>query len=633
MKRLFAVLIACIFLCSAAMAEGGSKPADDGVKALLAAGEEILYVRNDGIDARNEQGEFQPIISCGEIHKALYSGDRIYVNSEKERSRIFAYDLSGEKAAEYPLAIDGVLYDYAVTGPYLGYVYEEKQQRRTHLAVMNIQTGKVKEYDQVLNPMAVAADGDYLMVSCDILENVKTGLVLLDLRDDELTIAAERPPYGGKMHLNISEDVCYVTDQTDVYKISWSEQTSQTVRLPLSNDSKAFCIAGGVLYGYPDENGGVSRLSLNDLQTSTLVVAGYSAEHLQDNPGIAKTVSLLQEKYGTQVVFRFYSSIDDMILALMSGEPIDLLLLTNFHYANFVKADVLLDLNDLPQIQEKRESGMYSDWYFTLTGERDRLSMLPIGYVGCSLWEADANLLEQLKLELPGDNWTWDDFLTLAKQCGEKDISIMTDEHSQYYSTPSVINYINTYVDVFARTADFDTDEFRTMCEVWNTCLEEGLVSDASLNKKNLLSEADFSPAFFGSDAQVVLLYPPMIAEKRVVDAEAALIGISRNSKQQDLALEFLLTYLSPEAQTGTYLPDPLIFSDYSWYAEHYPDAMTKEQFDFYQEVLSMASLRDEMIPIRHTVNKCLTQYFTHEISLDDALREIGQRVSMMLFE
>ena len=632
MKRFFSVLIACIFLCSAAMAEGGSKPADDGVKALLAAGEEILYVRNDEIDARNEQGDFQPIISCGEIHKALYSGDRIYVNSDKERSRIFAYDLSGEKVAEYPLAIDGVLYDYAVTGPYLGYVYEEKQQNRTHLAVLNTQTGKVKEYDQVLNPMAVAADGDYLMVSCDILEYAKTGLVLLDLRDDELTIAAEKPPQG-KMHLNISEDVCYVTDQTDIYKISWSEQTSQTVRLPLSNGSTAFCIAGDVLYEYPDENGGVSRLSLNDLQTSTLVVAGYSAEHLQSDPTIAKTVSLFQEQHGTQVVFRFYSSIDDMILALMSGEPIDLLLLTGFHYANFVKADVLLDLNELPQIQEMRESGIYSDWYFTLTGEQDRLSMLPIGYAGCDLWEADVNLLEQLNLELPPETWTWDDFLTLAKQCGEKDISIMDDGHNQYYSTPSVINYINTYVDVFERTADFDTDEFRTMCEVWNTCLEEGLVSDASLNKKNLLSGAYFCPGSFGSDSQAVLLYPPMIAEKRVVDVEVGLIGINRNSKQQDLALEFLLTYLSPEAQTGEYLPDPLIFSDYSWYAERYPGEMTKEQFDFYQEVLSMASPRDEMVPIRHAVNECLTRYFTHEVTFDEALQEIQQRVGMRLYE
>lgn len=632
MKRLFAIIIACIFLCSAAIAEGGSKPADDGVKALLAAEKEILYVRNDGIYARNEQGDFQTRISCDEVHKTLSSGDRIYVNAEENRSRILAYDVSGKKTAEYPLSIDGLLLDYAVTGSYLSYVYEENQQNRTRLAVLNTKTGTVKEYNQLINPRTVAADGDYLIVSCDTVEDVITALVLIDLRDDELTIAAENPPYG-ELHLNIFEDTCYVTDTKDIYKISWNEQTSQTTRLPLSNSSEAFCIAGDMLYEYHAENGEVSKLSLNDLQISTLTIAGYGTETLQDDPGITKTVSLFQNQYGAQVVLRFYSTVDDMILALMSGEPIDLLLLNNFNYANFVKADVLADLNELPQIQELRESGIYSDWYFELTGEQDRLSMLPICYVGCTLWEADVTLLEQLNLNKPRDTWTWDDFLDLAKQCKEKDISIMPDEHGTYYYMPGVINYINTYVDVFARTADFDTDEFRTMCEVWNTCLEEELATDVLLNKKNLLATTDFGTTSLDRDSQHVLVYPPMIAAERVVDAEAGLIGINRNSKQKDLALEFLFTYLSPEAQTEEYLPDPLVFSDYSWYAERYPDAMTKEQFDFYQEVMSMASLRDEMIPVRHAVNECLTRYFTHEASLDDTLQEIGQRVSMMFFE
>lgn len=56
-------------------------------------------------------------------------------------------------------------------------------------------------------------------------------------------------------------------------------------------------------------------------------------------------MSLFQDKYDTQVVFRFYSTIDDMIPALMSGaKQIDVLLLDNFHYAYLVKADVLTDL-------------------------------------------------------------------------------------------------------------------------------------------------------------------------------------------------------------------------------------------------------------------------------------------------
>ena len=437
MKRLFVVIIACIFLCSAAIAEDRSKPAGDGVKALLAAEKEILYVRNDGIYARNEQGDFKKRISCDEVHKTISIGDRIYVNAEENRSRILAYDVSGEKTAEYPLSIDGLLLDYAVTGSYLSYVYEEKQQNRTHLAVLNTKTGTVKEYNQLINPRAVAADGDYLIVSCDIVEDVITALILIDLRDGELTIAAENPPYG-ELHLNINEDVCYVTDTKDIYKISWTEQTSQTTRLPLSNNSEAFCIAGDMLYEYHAENGEISKFSLNDLQISTLTIAGYGTETLQDDPGITKTVSIFQNQYGAQVVLRFYSTVDDMILALMSGEPIDLLLLlNNFNYANFVKADVLADLNELPQIQALRESGIYSDWYFKLTGEQDRLSMLPICYVGCTLWEADATLLEQLNLNIPGDTWTWDDFLELAKQC-KRSVYFETSSYSPIRKAPQV---------------------------------------------------------------------------------------------------------------------------------------------------------------------------------------------------
>lgn len=69
-----------------------------------------------------------------------------------------------------------------------------------------------------------------------------------------------------------------------------------------------------------------------------------------------------------------------------------------------------------------------------MTRIQDQLYMLPVGYVSCTLWETDMNLLEQMNLDVPEDTWTWNDFLELVKQCGEK--GLVKVFHSQYCMIP-----------------------------------------------------------------------------------------------------------------------------------------------------------------------------------------------------
>lgn len=480
-------------------------------------------------------------------------------------------------------------------------LYEEEKTGEARLCVWSPQTGEVARYDQLMQSERVTADGEYLLVFCLEPSTYSPVLALVDLTSGEITIAAENAPRGDALLLDIGKNTAYVADAAALYEITRDEKTSRTRRFALPFGSQAIGLAGGALYGYNGESGQAEAAALSEQAAGALTIAGYQTELLQNDPALQQAASLLREARGAEVSFRLYGSSDDLILALMSDlDQIDLLMLNNFNLANYLRADVLIDLDEAPQIQALQASGQYAGWLFELGRDEGALHMLPVGGVSPTLWTVDGALLSELGEEKPEADWSWADFLRLAEKCAQHGLSAMEEDHSgAYFTTPGVSNYLTGYVEPVAQTADFDTPAFREMCEVWAQCVQKGYVCGAQEHRKQLFAVAEPTLASLTEEELDSLVYPPRAGEERVVDVECAL----------------------------------LVFADYDWYAQEFEGLLSQKQFDFYQETLSMSALRDTLIPVRHAVNECLTRYFTQEASFDEALREIEQRVGMMLFE
>ena len=457
---------------------------------------------------------------------------------------------------------------------------------------------------------------------------------------------------GTQLYLDAEKNTCYVVyeafrtgrdestviEDGKVYKVVWGKEGEQVQiqRTLLTNLTDKVSIANGMLYGYDYESGRLTARDLDSVDQNKLVVASIGTGVMMTTPLFTKSVDIMQEKYDVQVQVRNYNSRDELILDLLSGmEQIDLLMMNGFDYVNFLRADTMVDLNEFEAFSETKSSGTINDWFFEIADVGGSNFMVPFGYVCADLWRADTELLEQLNLQMPDADWTWADCLEMAKVCGEHNVSILPDSRGTYIFHPGGKNYINAFVDPFAQEAQFDTEAFREMSEAWKICIEEGYTSEKGANKKNLFTPQVVT-AFTLTNVEnegAKYAYLPQLGAETVVDVDLGLIGVSRSSQQPELATEFILTCLSPEVQALEWLPELLIYSDLSWYTDRYEDAPTEEEFAFYNDMMSKASPRDEVHQVRIVVYECLTRYIRDEMTLDEAVSEISQRVDMILYE
>ena len=569
-------------------------------------------------------------LECLNICSVYVDEETIYVNTWDESEQILVFRPDGEQLEQITLPVDGRVYEIAVTQGKIAYLYEDHNMGESCVAVYDVATAENTVYGQLTNPRYIDADGNYLIVHCDEIREVLPVLALVDLSNGEIMVAADYPPFGF-LHLDIEENKCYIVSEDEITEISWNEKTGKQRLLPVTLSDEIFAIEDGILYCC-DLDGTVSQTDLKSKPVNTLVIACYGTESLRSDEADLRAVGIMARE-NVEVIFRNYSANakEDLILDLMAGrDQIDVLLLNNFSYSAFVNAGVLSDMNSFAQMQEMKNSGMYAPWLFDSVQTNGRQYVVPCGYVSPTLWRADAELLEKMQLELPSSEWTWNDFLDIARICGVNGYSVYEDSRGMYVFMPGVVNYINANVDVFSGETDFGSDAFREMCVVWKECLDESLAHGSS--ERHLFTETYFYPELLLEEDNLLVSLPD-VGQGRVIDAEAGLIGVNANAKDRSLAMDFIAAYLSPEAQGGEWLPQMFIFDDQEWYAQRFPNAPDAEQFAAYMEIMEAVSLRDENVEIRHTVNEALTPYFLGEYGFDEALSFIMDDVDRILNE
>lgn len=599
----------------------------------------VHLLAQDGLYVHTQEGAWQRMVSLPGVRTGDVSGDRLYVTTADNPGEVAVYSTQGELLARHPVVQDGFIWALAATDTGFALLYAlDNQPHQNKLAVYDQTAGTTQEYPNIYNPVQIDADNGVLAVICDEIPRVQSVLALVDLRDGSITVGAESPPHG-TMFLRADEQLCYVVTKDDVVRITWQQGVSKKENLPQTHGFPA-AVAGDVLYAYQAANKLQQTELRKQAESAALVFATVGANEVAFmNWGFQLAVQQLWRDHQIKITVQNYETVEALILSLLAGiEPIDLLVLNNFHYAHFVKANVLLKLDDKPQIQSLRDSGRLADWYFTLSRTGDSLYVLPYIYADALVWQADRTLLEQSGLELPKTRWSWRDFAGFAHKLKQKDIPAVA---YMSFRRLGLQNYLNQYVNPFDERSTLDAAALKEMLDTTKTLTDEGLLVDADSGRRALLRESSTRAMADGEPPLLVL--PPSTGVAPVVDAEAGLIGINRNSKQQQAALQFIQAYLSPDPSLfpGSHIGDPQermtlyppFFSDAFWQQQDWLTPQQKEVLYERNRLLSMSSLVDKVIPIRRMMNEVLDRVDAGQITFEQAMAEMQSRADLMLNE
>lgn len=264
---------------------------------------------------------------------------------------------------------------------------------------------------------------------------------------------------------------------------------------------------------------------------------------------------------------------DQLRLDLMSDpSSYDLIVCDPALWNDLAQAGIFADLESFPQLRDA--------WHLwidmsSLCRYEGRLMGVPL-WLNCDLlWVNDSltGLLESV--QWPEPDWTWDDFLQLARQCcqdlnddGRPDLYIayqrMFDTpyaHGlQAFSLPvhqAAILYQNGQVE------DMQCTEILNMLSVWKTCYDEHLLYPADGYYEephmNMVVFAWNMPAEWCEYAETVdirLTMPGLSETLRCNPADSVLLSISAYSAQMELAVDFAEFYMRFGADEHHYLKE-----------------------------------------------------------------------------
>ena len=239
-------------------------------------------------------------------------------------------------------------------------------------------------------------------------------------------------------------------------------------------------------------------------------------------------------------------------------------------------------------------------------------------------------MLNDCKIQPPDSSWTWDDFIDIAGVCQEYGLSVFSDWRP-ITTPPFLTNYINTFVNPIQGVSEFDNQTFFHLCDIWNRCLAERLITEEGYLQESLFSEISIT-AMSSFDPQYPIILPPKLGADvpRVIDAELGLIGLNVYGEHKDMAAAFLQIYFSKDLAP---LSNLVMFKDMALYPSEDMGQPFAHTWQLFRPALAAASPRDEVTSIRITASSELYDHFANDKALETTIKNIESTVDMILNE
>ncbi|HHV60630.1 MAG TPA: extracellular solute-binding protein [Clostridiaceae bacterium] len=322
---------------------------------------------------------------------------------------------------------------------------------------------------------------------------------------------------------------------------------------------------------------------------------------------------------------------------MAGNKDMDIILIDSPFVTVLTKNNTITSLDGYQHVKEKF-TYMF-DGIENLCMHDDELIGVP-ATVSIEAWEANQELLENLKLELPDKSWSWYDFYEYAKLArkdinadGIKDTYIIEGRKD---SPPFLSQYNCTYIDLEKKKASFNNEEFKNLLVLWKKMWDEDLVADGGTFitpkiKDNIVFCKCSLTLSMGDRA---IIYPPaLLGGQKSYPAQLKLLCITSFSEKKDLAAEFLSVFCSKEAQERTVITRAL-YKDFSIYRRDMLNPSSSEKnIEIFKNVLKY-SIRENSIPeLRIYTLGIIGEYVSGMLPLEKAVTMIEDKANLILGE
>ncbi|GGD99209.1 sugar ABC transporter substrate-binding protein [Paenibacillus nasutitermitis] len=244
---------------------------------------------------------------------------------------------------------------------------------------------------------------------------------------------------------------------------------------------------------------------------------------------------------------------------MMSGKGADIIVMNDLPKDKYVAKNMLTNFYDLMDKDSDFDRNQYYQNIFKNSQNGDGLYAMPFSFVLDAL-TGNKELLEQAKIKIDDQTWTWDEFKNISKklkqQAGEDYVAFVN-----LFPIQMLAEYIEANYDqlVDQDQANFDSDLFRDMMKQIKSMYDEGVLKaeftydyDKTLfNNANLLDPT--------TGLSQVLDQKLNIYQRPTVNGQYSgtpfksyfTLGINSKSKVQDEAWNFIKFMLSEEMQSS----------------------------------------------------------------------------------
>ena len=331
---------------------------------------------------------------------------------------------------------------------------------------------------------------------------------------------------------------------------------------------------------------------------------------------------------------------------LMAGEELDIVSVYSFFLHDFIASNAIADLSGFDDLVSAMKHEDVLDGLYDFSSIDGFLFGIPVHFYPHALL-VNSELRKELNIELPDQNWTWQDFYKYAKKVrqdlngnGKKDTYIMrVDKNYPLFLESCLCEYISKVTG----KVDFNSESFISLLKLWKKMCDEDLIGPGSFGSRGKLDDTilfslDSAGNNMGSKEYTYL--PALNSKKKVYPAEVVFLCVSSTSKNTELAVEFLKIYLSREVQEAmVYTNISYICKDFSIYKKRLEELNSLEPLNaineqIYKNVLKyavpMSYPADLRIFITHEV---MPEFMSGKITAEEVAKQIQEKAEMMVRE
>lgn len=547
MKRLCLLLVVMSLLTSdvsIAMQRSENASECDPIDMVLIDDGSFALVVDDGVLLSNGENVLKRI-ECEGARYCDYVAGRLYVLCMSGAQAIVrCYDRQYQLLATHSFGTIGKACGFAAVDQALAVVVFDEAMHEYYLYTLDLNTGEILWREEFFNATTLAGDSDRFLFHC--FDGFADVLAILYTDDDYAGIAMEYPKEGVPL-LVPGQDACILLTETSAEYISWTEgenlQRSQTIHGLERLIELADADENG-LYFYDPDTGELLFYPYDtwfdtEQKTLTLGFLGGSSDLYLDS--VIEYFGEICSEYNIEK--KTYADANRMFPELMSAmSDVDVIFIPDYWYANTAPSGVYADLRSFACIREMEESGIYLDWPFGLGQSPDgALYLMPADGNGTT-WAVNEDLLGRCGLDMPDEDWTWQDLLDLGRKAKESGEGVYVID---VYGTQCMIyQYAIEHVDPFTGTVRFDTDLFWELLSVYQALYEEGLVEDIDSYGRSIFQGGVHLLQDAGAEEYTYIFQPRMReGDAPVAGFSGHMMGVYSVSDSPEAAARFIAAY------------------------------------------------------------------------------------------